>query len=55
MFRGKKFAIDYPDESALYQKKIEVIDTAAIRTELPALYRAYQAVSVRLPKKEENQ
>lgn len=55
VFRGKKFAIDYPDKSALYQKKIEVIDTAAIRTELPALYRAYQAVSVRLPKKEENQ
>lgn len=50
VFSPKRFEADHPDEAALYMKKVEVVDSKALRAELPEMYRKYQAVSVRLPK-----
>lgn len=49
-FAAKKFEEAHPDLVPLFLKKIEVIDTKALRAEDPALFRAHQSVSIRIPK-----
>ena len=39
----KRFEADNPDVADLYRKKIEVIDSAAVKSEQPELWRKYQA------------
>lgn len=50
VFAAKKFEEAHPDLVPLFLKKVEVIDTQALRAEDPALFRAHQAVSIRIPK-----
>lgn len=50
VFAARKFQTEEPDLSALFMKKVEVVDTAALKNEDPALYRRFQSVSVRAAK-----
>ncbi|WP_353107773.1 lambda-exonuclease family protein [Gordonia sp. (in: high G+C Gram-positive bacteria)] len=50
VFAAKRFREEEPDLAPLYEKKITVTDTAAIKAEDPDLYRRFQSVSVRFPK-----
>ena len=47
VFAAKKFQTEDPDSAALYMKKVEVVDTGALRNEDPDLFRKYQSVSIR--------
>lgn len=46
----KRFGEMFPEIADVTTKKIEVLDTAAVRREHPDEYRAAQAVSIHLPK-----
>jgi putative phage-type endonuclease len=50
---AKRFAAMFPDIAETTTKKVEVLDTAAVRREHPDEYRAAQAVSIYQPKKKE--
>lgn len=50
VFSPKRFEADHPDEAALFQHKVEVLDVKALRNEHPDLFKAYQSISVRVPK-----
>ena len=50
VFAAKRFTEENPDLAPLFEKKVTVIDTKALRAEDPDLYRRYQSVSVRIPK-----
>lgn len=50
VFAGKKFEAEHPDLVPLFLEKVEVLDTAAIKAKDPALFRAHQSVSIRVPK-----
>lgn len=49
-FAAKRFVDAEPDLAALFMKKVEIVDTAALRSEDPELFRRFQSVSVRIPK-----
>lgn len=49
-FAARKFQDEKPDLAPLFMKKVEVVDTAALKNEDPTLYRAYQSLTVRVPK-----
>lgn len=53
VFAAKRFEADEPDTASLYMKKVEVVDSKALRAELPDTFRKYQSVSVRAPKSKE--
>lgn len=50
VFAAKKFVTDEPDLAALFERKVTVVDTAAIKAEDVDLYRRFQSVSIRIPK-----
>ena len=50
VFSPKRFEEDHPDEAALFQHKVEVLDVKALRNEHPDLFKAYQSISIRVPK-----
>ena len=50
VFSPKRFTEDHADEAALFQHKVEVLDVKALRNEHPDLFKAYQSISVRVPK-----
>lgn len=52
VFAAKKFVEAEPDLAPLFERKVTVVDTAAIKAEDPDLYRRYQSISVRMPKGE---
>lgn len=49
-FAARRFQDEKPDLAPLFMKKVEVVDTAALKNEDPTLFRAYQSLSVRVPK-----
>lgn len=49
-FAARRFQDEEPDLAPLFMKKVEVVDTAALKNEDPNLYRRFQSVSVRIPK-----
>lgn len=51
-YAWKKFESDNPDVAELYMKKVEVLDTAAVRAEVPELAAKYQSKSIHIPKGE---
>ncbi|WP_411815700.1 YqaJ viral recombinase family protein [Gordonia sp. SND2] len=50
VFSKKRFVDELPDIAPLYMKKIETVDTAAVKNEIPETYRKYQSRSIRIPK-----
>ncbi len=44
---ASRLAADHPEIADLYQRKVERLDTTALRREEPAIFRAYQSVSIR--------
>lgn len=52
-FAKSRFADEHPDIADVSMKKIEVLDTDAIKAEHPDLYRRFQSRSVRKPTKKD--
>lgn len=50
VFSAKRFEVEEPDLAAEFLRKVEVVDTQALRAEHPGIYRRYQSVSIRAPK-----
>lgn len=50
-FAARRFTEAYPEVADVTMKKIETLDTAALKREHPDLYRQFQSLSVRQPKK----